>query len=174
LRQQLATGFIPLASILLFGAAAPGHEGWRTFASPAGFSVSYPTSWSVLKADPDALDALSPGHREEGIIVGPHQGELRVEQLPLGQNVDTATRDWVKDERATKASDAATAPTNCRGSMVEDAEGEGPPERTFALFCSVNARTFRVSVRYWADDPAWRTHQAVAVYAASSIRIKGS
>src|SRR5258708_580024 len=131
LRPNRGFVVVLLACALLVGAArAASRERWRTFVSPAGFSVRYPGQWRLLRGDARALDALSPGRRDEGVIIGPRQAELRVEQLPQTDSAETALRSWAKGVRIPRSPAPTKLPANCRDVMTENNEGEGPPDQT--------------------------------------------
>jgi hypothetical protein len=143
-----------------------------TFTSSAGFSVKYPKSWTQVEADPEKLDVVSPGQRDEGVIIGPRQAELRVERRQ--QAYDAAKRFWLEGEKVIKGHGQAPPPGNCSAVITENDEGQGPPDRTYALFCTAHTEAaFQITVRYWANDPKWKEYQRVAVATANSLKAKG-
>jgi hypothetical protein len=162
---------LAIATAWAWSGEASGSVQWKPFTSDAGFSVNYPARWHRL-ADKHVLEALSPGQQQEGVVIGRDQAELRVERLPPGQSINHALRRWAKGERVFERNSSTRVPADCRKITVRDDEGPGRADETFALFCQIEAQTFRVTIRYWADDPAWRAHRSVAASAASSIRLK--
>jgi hypothetical protein len=171
---------IAIVSALAAAEPASARTAFKTFQATTHFTATYPANWSRIDIGRDRLDVLSPGHREEGIVIGEGQAEVELWETTVTEiaNRDVALRsdgDVSNIRRAIYP--GSNAPGACErllavSSDYNDAPREAAPrlEHDVELNCRVGRRRFTIRLRHWSDDPKAAHHLAAALGIARSLR----
>lgn len=157
--------------------SAAAQPAWTRFKSASGYSVAYPSSWSRIGADDNELDLLSPGEREEGVVIGRGQAEVIIDEL----STTTALLDWQRrtagsDPVSMKSYSGVEEPRGCGplraiSTDIDGGQGSGDVERDVSLLCTAGHRRFGLLLRHWRDDPKAGAFLATALQIARSLRV---
>jgi hypothetical protein len=173
---------IAIVSALAAVGTAPARTAFKTFKATPHFTAAYPATWSRIDIGRARLDVVSPGHRQEGVVIGDGQAEVELWETTVREiaDRDVALRsdgDVSNIRRAVYP--GSNAPGACENLMAvssdyNDAPREAAPslEHDVELNCRAGQRRFIIRLRHWSDDPEAAHHLAAALGIARSLRVE--
>jgi hypothetical protein len=170
-----------LSTLNLPFSAMSGQEEWKTFTSSRGFTVIYPSTWTLIGEVSTHLHILSLNKGQEGVVIAENESEITVDEMsvpPIGKFPDSIENYYhlsIYDFRSLQINEGIDGAA-CHNVNIGNYDFDVAPnvfQVHTTLTCPIGARWFEVQLIRWKDDGRSAEHEEIALKMMKSLRVAG-